>query len=70
MNHPPNDPDPKRMFGPLWYGEQDENGIDMSIIYANLARTPTQRIRRANRAQRGLIRLRRDARRITPGERA
>lgn len=59
-----NDPDPRRLFGPRWYGEQNEDGIDLSVIRANLKLTPTQRIRRANAAQRDMIRLRQNANQV------
>jgi hypothetical protein len=55
----------KKLADPLWYGEQDENGVDLSLIRENLKRTPTERIRRAAVASLGMIRLRKDAR-ITP----
>ena len=32
--------------GSDWYGEQDENGIDLSLIRENLKLTPLQRIRK------------------------
>lgn len=64
MTKPLPDPDPRRPLGPLWYGEQNEDGIDLSIIRANLKLTPTQRIRRANARQRDMIRLRNNAQRV------
>ncbi len=36
-----------RYCGPNWYGEQDENGIDLSLIRENLKLTPLERIRKA-----------------------
>jgi hypothetical protein len=33
--------------GHYYYGEQDENGIDLSLIRENLKLTPLERIRRA-----------------------
>jgi len=36
-----------KYFGPNYYGEQDENGIDLSLIRENLKLTPLERIRRA-----------------------
>ena len=42
---------------PLWYGEQDENGVDLSIIRENPRLTPTQRVGRAAKAAEGLLRL-------------
>lgn len=40
-----------RYFGPDYYGEQDENGIDLSLIRANLKLTPLERARRAEWAR-------------------
>jgi len=39
------------------YGEQDENGVDLSLIRENLRRTPRERLRRADRARRDALRL-------------
>jgi hypothetical protein len=36
---------------PPWYGEQDENGIDLSLTRGNLRLTPLERIRKAARRQ-------------------
>jgi hypothetical protein len=36
--------------GPDWYGEQDENGIDLSLIRENLKLSPLERIRRGENA--------------------
>jgi hypothetical protein len=46
------------------YGEQDENGVDWSILRANLRLTPLERLRRADAAARSLLRLRANVRRI------
>ena len=43
---------------PTWYGEQDENGVDLSLIREILKLTPTERVRRADRARRDALRLR------------
>jgi hypothetical protein len=48
----------KRMQDPHWYGEQDENGVDLSLIRAILELTPTERIRRSDKARRDALRLR------------
>ena len=48
---------------PADYGEQDENGIDLSLIRRNLHLTPTERLRRADRECRALMRMREDVRR-------
>ncbi len=42
---------------PLDYGEQDENGIDLSLIRENLRLTPLERIRKADAARRQALRL-------------
>ena len=42
----------KRFCGPDYYGEQDENGIDLSLIRENLKLTPLERIRKADAARR------------------
>jgi hypothetical protein len=54
--------DPKPRWTP--YGEQDENGVDVSLIRANLKLTPTERLRQGQRMQRQAMRLRKYARRI------
>ena len=40
-----------------YYGEQDENGIDLSLIRENLELTPLERIRRGDLARRQTLRL-------------
>ena len=47
---------------PLWYGEQDENGVDLSIIRANLRKCPTDRLRDADRGTLDLLRIRANVR--------
>jgi hypothetical protein len=42
---------------PLWYGEQDENGVDLSLIRESLALSPQERLLRADRARRDTLRL-------------
>jgi hypothetical protein len=44
-------------FGPSWYGEQDGNGVDLSLIRENLRLTPLERIRKADAARRQTLRL-------------
>jgi hypothetical protein len=39
------------------YGEQDENGTDLSLIRANLRRTPADRLLIGDRARRGTLQL-------------
>jgi hypothetical protein len=46
-----------RYFGPDYYGEQDENGVDLSLIRENLKLSPTERARRGDQARRGTLRL-------------
>ncbi len=48
---------PEYMRSPTWYGEQDENGVDLSLIRANLKLTPLERIRRGDRARRDALRM-------------
>jgi hypothetical protein len=57
----------RKLRDPKWYGDQDENGVDLSLIRENLKLTPTERIRKADLASLGMMRLRNDAR-ITPGK--
>ena len=51
------DPGGEPPFGPRWYGEQDENGVDLSMIRELLRLTPAERLRRADRARRDALRL-------------
>ncbi|GAB4459005.1 MAG: hypothetical protein OHK0029_21040 [Armatimonadaceae bacterium] len=44
------------------YGEQDENGIDLSLLRANLRLTPTERLIRLEKAANDLKALRSHAR--------
>ncbi len=48
----------RRMQDPRWYGEQDENGVDLSIIEENLRLTPLERLRIGDRATTDALRLR------------
>ncbi|MBL8878559.1 MAG: hypothetical protein JNG88_05510 [Phycisphaerales bacterium] len=48
---------PEYMRSPTWYGEQDENGVDLSLIRENLKLSPLERIRRGDRARRDALRL-------------
>jgi hypothetical protein len=54
MNLPGAPTDPR---SPLWYGEQDENGIDLSLIRAALKLSPKERLRRGDKARRDALRL-------------
>ncbi len=44
-------------WDPPWYGEQDENGIDLSLIRENLRLTPLERVRKADAARRQALKL-------------
>ena len=48
---------------PLNYGEQDENGVDLSLIRRNLRLSPAERLRRAEKESKGLLHLREYVRR-------
>lgn len=52
-----NDPQRGCGYGPHYYGEQDENGIDLSLIRENLKLTPLERIRRASIAAQKVLPL-------------
>jgi hypothetical protein len=54
----------EKLKDPLWYGEQDANGVDLSLIRANLNRTPTERVRLGDRATTDCLRLRANVKRI------
>jgi hypothetical protein len=43
--------------GALNYGDQDENGIDLSLIRSNLQLTPEQRLRLGDQARRQALQL-------------
>lgn len=47
----------KRYFGPDYYGERDENGVDLSLIRENLKLTPVERLRKGDAARRQTLRL-------------
>jgi len=49
----------RKMQDPRWYGEQDENGVDLSLIRDNLRRSPLERLRRGDQATTDVLRLRR-----------
>ena len=46
------------------FPQQDENGVDLSLIRENLKLTPTERVRRADRFRRGLVESREHVQRI------
>ncbi|MGN6370589.1 MAG: hypothetical protein ACTHN5_20240 [Phycisphaerae bacterium] len=56
----------KKLADPHFYGEQDENGVDVSLIRENLKLTPLQRLRKMDYASRGAFELRKRVRRIAP----
>ena len=41
----------KKLANPHYYGEQDENGVDLSLIRENLKLTPEERLERGFRAK-------------------
>jgi hypothetical protein len=47
----------KKLQDPRWYGEQDENGVDLSLIRENLNLAPRERLRRGDRAREDALRL-------------
>ena len=52
--------DPRPRMTP--YGEQDDNGVDVSLIRENLRLSPLERLRRGDRATTDALHLRRHAR--------
>ncbi|MBX3377759.1 MAG: hypothetical protein KF678_12240 [Phycisphaeraceae bacterium] len=49
-----------------WKSIQDENGVDLSLIRANLRLSPEERLRRADAARRQSLWILTHARRIKP----
>ena len=49
--------------GPHQYGEQDENGVDLSLIRENLKLTPLARLRKADLLAKGMMRIRESVKR-------
>jgi hypothetical protein len=47
----------EKMRSPTWYGEQDENGVDLSLIRCSLELTPEERLLEGDRARRGALEL-------------
>jgi hypothetical protein len=45
----------RRMRDPKWYGAQDENGVDLSLIRENLKLTPEERLLKGDRARRAAM---------------
>jgi len=54
---------PEYMRSPTWYGEQDENGVDLSLIRENLKLTPEERLRQGDVYAGSTLRLMEHARR-------
>ena len=54
----------KKLADPHYYGEQDENGVDLSLIRENLKLSPLQRLRKGDRLSRSLQALRNRVRRV------
>lgn len=48
---------PDHMRSPTWYGEQDENGVDLSLIRGNLKLTPEARLQRGDAYATSTLRL-------------
>ncbi len=51
-------PGPKPPPSPGWTAEYDENGVDLTLLRANLKLTPEERIRRADVMRRQALQLR------------
>jgi hypothetical protein len=54
----------KKLADPHYYGEQDENGVDLSLIRENLKLSPLERLRKMNRISQSLESLRQRVGRI------
>jgi hypothetical protein len=54
----------EKIRDPLWYGEQDENGVDLSLIRGNLKLSPEERLRRGDQATSDALHLRKNAKPI------
>jgi len=50
-------PKQPKYFGADYYGEQDENGVDLSLIRENLKLTPLERIRKGDLARRQALKM-------------
>ena len=61
MNELP--PEIAKYCGPHFYGEQDENGTDLSLIRENLKLTPLERVRKGDADRRQTLQLTEYARR-------
>jgi len=47
----------RKLSDPLWYGEQDENGVDLSLIREYLKLTPSERLIKGDLARRSEVEL-------------
>lgn len=61
---PPSDEAARRRL--YWASIQDENGVDLTLIRANLERTPLERLRRMDQARRQWLWMRQHVRRVEP----
>ncbi len=59
--NPEHDAFMKKINDPRYYGEQDENGVDLSLIQGNLRLTPLERLRKGDAATTDALRIRRHA---------
>jgi len=57
MTLPANNNDARDRNSCVWYGDQDANGVDLSLIHENLKLTPSERLLRGDRARRSALRL-------------
>jgi hypothetical protein len=47
----------QKLADPHYYGDQDENGVDLSLIRENLKLSPEERLVRADRARQNALEL-------------
>ena len=60
----------KLLANPRWYGEQDENGVDLSLIRENLRLTAHERLVKGDRGRHNALRLRAIGERSRANQRA
>ena len=48
----------RKLADPRYYGEQDKNGVDLSLIRESLKLSVEQRLAKASRARKSALRLR------------
>jgi hypothetical protein len=51
------DTNPISPLDPLWYGDQDANGVDLSLIRSNLRLSPRDRLIRGDLARENALQL-------------